>query len=97
MSMDSLIQRAVHGYIECALWSSTDDDGEPLDAVCAWNDVAEADYVAMAADVTRFLADNWDDVTEHTGGMAQVGHDLWLTRNGHDAGFYVSQRRRLKR
>lgn len=88
MSMDSLIQRAVHGYIECALWSSLDDDGEPLDALCVWGDIADADYAAMAADVCRFLADNWDDVIEHTGGMAQVGHDLWLTRNGHGAGFW---------
>lgn len=88
MSLDSQIQRAVHGYIECALWSSVDDDGEPLDANCVWGDIAAADYVAMAADVCRFLADHWDDVIEHTGGMAQVGHDLWLTRNGHGAGFW---------
>ena len=87
-SMDLLIQSAVHGYIECALWASTGDDERPLDDDYCFGDIADATYAEMAADVCRFLADNWDDCMNHGCGMVQVGHDLWLTRNGHGAGFW---------
>ena len=76
-------------YIECALWASTNDEGEPLDALYGFGDLAPETREQMEQDCTDFLAyceesnistDGWDDT--------QLGHDFWLSRNGHGAGFW---------
>lgn len=78
-------------YVECALWSSTDnaDDsgGEPLDRNYDETDLARDALRTMVNDCRDFqeaqapyLAEWADD--------AQAGHDFWLARNGHDAGFW---------
>lgn len=76
-------------YIECALWSSTDDDGEALDAIYVSDDLAPETLASMIADCADFRAllereqidtSAWTD--------EQLGHDLWLTRNRHGAGFW---------
>ncbi len=42
----------------------------------------------MAADCAKFISEN--DTLLHDGGKEpdQAGHDFWLTRNGHGAGFW---------
>lgn len=85
----------LNGYITCALWSSTDnaDDsgGEPLDSNYDESDLSPecraeferecADFQeANAADLAAYYAAGRD--SEH------AGHDFWLTRNGHGAGFW---------
>lgn len=71
-----------NGYIEAALWSSTDDDGESLEDM----DIAPETLEEMEKDCDDFvesfghLFEGYDD--------AQAGHDFWLTRNGHGAGFW---------
>lgn len=83
------MSNTVQAYIECALWSSTDDQGEPLDGLYGADDLAPETLEAMRADVQDFL-----DLVEREGldvdGLdpGQVGHDFWLTRNGHGAGFW---------
>lgn len=81
-------------YIECALWSSTDnlrdDGGDPLDDNYGPDDIAAETLARMVEDCADFRdcdewraavgAGLWDD--------AQGGHDFWLTRNGHGAGFW---------
>lgn len=74
-------------YREAALWSSTDDDGKPLD---------EGDYQLAPETIARFEAeclkfwvDNGhllDDLPMLS--VTYAGHDFWLTRNGHGAGFW---------
>jgi hypothetical protein len=81
------IQTITQSYIECALWLTCDDAGNPVDTgVC---DVSAELAEDMESDVADFLAyleanniphDEWTD--------EQLGHDLWLTRNGHGAGFW---------
>jgi hypothetical protein len=76
-------------YIECALWSSTDnaDDsgGEPLDANYSAEDIAPETLREMIEHCRQFQADHAADIgDEH----ARAGHDFWLTRNGHGAGFW---------
>ena len=85
---------ALDGYLECALWSSYDlDTGRPLDELGA-GAVADETIDGMACDVWRFLATCWGDVWEDfeidLSGIEpkQLGHDLWLTRNRHGAGFW---------
>lgn len=78
-------------YVETALWSSTDESGEPMDRNYGVDDIAPEALRSMRGDLDAFLegADTnalefWQ--TEH--GSGAIGHDFWLTRNGHGAGFW---------
>lgn len=71
-------------YVETALWSSTDDNGEPLDQVDA--ELADQTKKKMEVDCRRFYVENKDDI--ETGDVSMAGHDFWLTRNGHGSGFW---------
>lgn len=73
-------------YIECAFWSSTDDDGRPLDGVEA--DPADSCIDAMAADCAAFQAEHGGLLAECGASSERAGHDFWLTRNHHGAGFW---------
>jgi hypothetical protein len=96
MTITAIDTEAVfQAYVECALWSSNDESdesgGRPMDENYGPDDIAPDTLDAMRADVTDFLAGADADalafwVAEH--GAAQVGHDFWLTRNHHGAGFW---------
>ena len=79
------MDKFTEAYIECALWASTDEEGEPLD-MYQDIDIAPESLAAMVADCEAFQRDNADDLAELDDG--QAGHDFWLTRNGHGAGFW---------
>jgi hypothetical protein len=72
-------------YIECALWASTDDDGEPLDSYGA-EDIAPEAMQEIIDDCKAFQADQSADLADID--SEQAGHDFWLTRCGHGAGFW---------
>lgn len=72
-------------YIEAALWSSMDDEGEPLDDKYSMSDIAPETLEKMEADAESFQKENWDYIS---GNVTQAAHDFWLTRNGHGAGFW---------
>lgn len=87
--MSDNLHPMARAYIDCALWSSTDEDGDPLDDWATIDDVDPATLAAMVADCDDFRAavdeagiplDGWTD--------EQTGHDFWLTRNRHGAGFW---------
>lgn len=80
-------QTILNHYIVAALWSSFDDDGRPLDENYNVRDVASETRLEMLADVERFL-DLIHDLDTAWWTDEQLGHDLWLTRNGHGAGFW---------
>ena len=71
-------------YITTALWSSTDDDGEPLDGLYSVYDIAPECLETMLADCADFEESFGDKCYE----TDHPGHDFWLTRNGHGAGFW---------
>lgn len=79
-------------YIETALWSSNDnaDDsgGEPLDANYSISDIDPATLKRMIQDCADFQKDFGDLIDDDGGDYSQAGHDFWLTRNGHGAGFW---------
>ena len=85
-TMPRAFARFYLAYVEAALWSSTDDDGEPLDGLgLELSDDATARMRADCLDffnaqVDAYAAAGWSD--------DQAGHDFWLTRNGHGAGFW---------
>lgn len=77
-------------YIEAALWAETDDDGEPLDARYSLQDIAPATLQQMEADCARFLVENElpNYGSREYSDAEMAGHDFWLTRNHHGAGFW---------
>jgi hypothetical protein len=78
----------VRGYLEAALWSSVDcDSGESLDASYDIGDLAPETVAEAIAECQDFRDANADDLAE-AGDDAQNGHDFWLTRNRHGAGFW---------
>ena len=81
------IEKFTTGYITAALWSSHDDSGEPLDDSYGAGDLTQEAREAMESDCLQFFQENLDDLSEHST-SERAGHDFWLTRNGHGAGFW---------
>jgi hypothetical protein len=91
-------QEFCRGYITAALWSSTDDGGEPLDRNFSQKDIAPTSLRKMKHDCVKFMEANRRDLVLYCetvrynpsegSEMAYAGHDFWLTRNGHGAGFW---------
>lgn len=94
------VEEFVAAYVECALWSTNDESdesgGEPLDQNYTGGDLAPEALAAMRRDCLGFLGKS-DTVllaatrpraAAHYSVSAQAGHDFWLTRNGHGAGFW---------
>lgn len=88
-------------YITAAFWSSIDDNGEPLDANYGKTDLAPETLEKITADCAAFYLENQElihcegapqsnDVqgTVTASEAAMAGHDFWLTRCGHGAGFW---------
>jgi len=73
-------------YFETALWSSIDDNDEPMDKKYSIEDLSVEAIEKAKKDTTEFfekagsLLDNYD--------YEDAMHDFWLTRNGHGAGFW---------
>lgn len=84
MHIDTVLQH----YIIAALWSSTDDDGEPLDKDYDASSFAPETLQAMRDDVTAFVSSNFELLDNSGISAEQIGHDFWLTRNHHGAGFW---------
>ncbi len=85
--------RAYQGYVECALWAGLDwsdetaANPEPLDANYSAEDISDEARAEIVADIAGFYSDcDIADLArlepEH------VGHDFYLTRNRHGAGFW---------
>jgi hypothetical protein len=77
------------GYIECALWSSTGDDGENFDEY-SLSDLSEETLKEMVSDCADFQETNAELLNKYykTHDSSHAGHDFWLTRNHHGAGFW---------
>jgi hypothetical protein len=79
-------------YIEAALWSTTDDGDCPLDAHYTVDDMSPETLAKMQEDCYRFQLKNQADLSRYTDPRWSPeelgGHDLWLTRNHHGAGFW---------
>lgn len=85
-----------HHYLVCALWSSTGENEEPLDRDYSIEDFAPEAIEQAEKDCLDFL-----ELCEREGvsgipdyGHSEysdeemAGHDFWLSRNGHGAGFF---------
>lgn len=88
-------------YIETALWSSTtgDDQGTPLNKDHDWRSLAPETLAKMRQDCALFQEHYGPTIQAaiETGEVkrgpdfdewGRAGHDFWLTRCGHGAGFW---------
>jgi hypothetical protein len=76
----SRFNRFVQAYLEAADFADTPEDhtGEGLNF--------DAESIAMTEkDCKAFLDSAWNLIGDK---MEQAGHDFWLTRRGHGAGFW---------
>ena len=75
-------------YLECAMWSSSDGEVETLDNLDMDSDTM--DNLILKAE--KFWNENEKLIhafMEAEGvDEGQVGHSLWLSQNGHGAGFF---------
>lgn len=86
------VDAVVTAYLECALWAGLDwsdveaDNPEPLDASYTVDDVSAEALAEIREDCSAFVEAN----AEYIDGLdpSQVGHDFYLTRNRHGAGFW---------
>lgn len=87
----NMFQEFFGQYIATALWSSCDDDGTPLDSNYSAEDIDLETLEVMQGDCRQFLATITNDGLDGSWGRedySRAGHDFWLTRNGHGAGFW---------
>lgn len=71
-------------YIGCALWSSSVTDVDDVEIDLTAHEMAPECRSRMEADCASFYAENGDHMEDDE----QGGHDFWLTRCGHGAGFW---------
>jgi hypothetical protein len=83
------MDKFTEAYVECALWSTNDESdpqgGDPLDKNYSVEDINPDTLAWMEADCKRFQEENATDIV---GREEQAGHDFWLSRNHHGAGFF---------
>jgi hypothetical protein len=81
-------------YLECALWSSHQDSTDDEDnAMFDFDNKSISDFDEKTLDellawANKFYSDNEALILESELDDSEVGHSLWLSQNGHGAGFF---------
>lgn len=91
-----MLNKFIDGYIACALWSSADVDGDPIDGNYNSDDLAMETKAKIEKDCHDFYNDNKNNLGKYCDEIGKdpetaweyAGHDFWLTRNGHGCGFW---------
>lgn len=86
--MDIKIDEFTTAYVKCALWSTLDESNEqggvPLEENYGTGDIHWKTMDVMVQDCESFQS-RFAEENHHP---SRAGHDFWLTRNGHGAGFW---------
>ncbi len=94
VTLDSLLKKSMKQYFETMLWSSTDRMDKPLDKEFSISDISDKlkekskkDLIAFAEYCEKNCKKELEEyLSEEDYGT--FGHDFWLSRNGHGAGFF---------
>ncbi len=81
----------VASYTAAALWSSSDTNDEGKDVALDNFDLADSALESMTEDCKDFMITHKDLLAEYVAAgqtLDQAGHDFWLTRCDHGAGFW---------
>jgi hypothetical protein len=88
-------KQILRAYIECALWASTDgstpNGGRPLDENYSLASIPSDELAKVERMIEKFLQIVGDDTLNQyleSHDYEQLGHDLFLTQNGHGTGFW---------
>lgn len=79
-------------YLETALWSSTDNNSEPLEHNYDIVDIDIESLKTQEAQFEKFISQAQilvPDLSDYYD-LTDLAHDFWLSRNGHGAGFWDS-------
>lgn len=96
------LESFTRAYIVCALWSTNDESnesgGEPLDSNYDADDIAPGSLRQIGEECKAFYEAHLADIQSVPGlnycsdgvwtRAESAGHDFWLTRCGHGAGFW---------
>lgn len=78
----------LRGYLATALWAeSKDDQGNGFDSEYSIEDFSEDAFTRAENDVDLFVSKAGNLLHDDLDPCA-LGHDFWLTRNHHGAGFW---------
>jgi hypothetical protein len=86
--MTTALEKTFEAYVTCALWSSNDDNDNPLDDSMSVDDLSAATAAQMLEDCKNFLDANAALLDESGLSFEQIGYDFWFTRNRHGTGFW---------
>lgn len=80
----------VMDYLTAIVWTESDQilESDGVDIVAEDYEFDKISRLEAVQDCGKFLVNNWDDCQEFARLGYSVGHDLWLTRQGHGAGFW---------
>lgn len=87
------MDRFTQAYITCALWTGVSDDAieNDMNYDMKLDDIAPETLAEMVADCDDFQNANRQCLVDYYNAGREdedAGHDFWLTRNGHGAGFW---------
>ena len=89
------IDKMVNGYLQCALFTGTFNDGEPMDYTHKIGDFEDSAIEYATRECALFVQSNLEDVSALLGSTEyglvdneSIGMDLWYTQNGHGVGFW---------
>jgi hypothetical protein len=91
---EDILVEMVQAYVTTALWSSNDNSndqgGEPLDSNYSYDDMDPKSLANMTADCKAFIEAVRQELpfVLDEADPTDLGHDFWLTRNGHGCGFW---------
>lgn len=71
----------LQAYLKCAFWVPGDDKVDEKSV----SDMDEDSYAQMRGAAYSFMSEHRADIGDN---LEQAGHDFWLTRNHHGAGFW---------
>lgn len=80
----------IASYIQTALWSSTDDDGNPLDDNYSIDNIDSDSLKRLETMCIEFQDKNKELISQalNVTNLGHIAHYFWLTQNHHGAGFW---------
>ena len=85
--LDGKAEQFIEAYIEAMIFTETPDDSR-LERVWQRADFADEAKRQIVKDCLTFIEDVPEFDTAYGYEIESMGHDFWLTRNGHGSGFW---------
>jgi hypothetical protein len=76
------------GYLECAEWCGLEEEGKEALELSVSPKWSQESLIEAVRECREFQLRNAGYLTESGLDPSQAGHDFWLTRNRHGAGFW---------